>query len=136
MAINISEIKPPEGYRFLNYGEIIKKDDLFYRAFVLKNYDTHWTSVKGYGVVGTSNPRRWKIITKIIKKIKYSQKEIDYILNKLKKVRAFNQDSAIKVTEKNKDFLLYYTLSQDGVIGVINNNRFYNKEQYEPKPKL
>lgn len=116
-------IKVRPNYRLLNDGERIKKGDLF----LLSKPDV-WAEMNEMHVGRTFNIMEWFPVSRKneFKTIPYSPEEKQLALHKLKKKKALNEDSALKITEEKLD--LYYTLSQDKVIGIIDENRFFLKK--------
>ena len=111
-----------KNHRYLKDGEIIKRGDLYY-----EKWEKVWLHVNRRHFEKPFIKKLWGssiLCTKLeIEKVLYSEDDKNFILKKLKKERALNGDSALKI--KGVKFPLCYTLAKDKIISVIDDNRFY-----------
>lgn len=62
---------------------------------------------------------------KELENIIVSDKIKEEIINNLKEMRAFNEDSALKIEENDKNFDFYEVLAEQNIIKSFNFNKFY-----------
>ncbi len=112
-------MKLPKNFKLLTTGDKVKAGDVYCL------WGDNWSDLPIANHGETYIEKTWCPVARKIgnKIIPYSPEQKQLVLYKLKRKKAFNEDSALSVTEEKLD--LYYTLAQEKVIGIIDENRFF-----------
>lgn len=119
----------PEGYRFLKIGEVVLKEDFFSWCGSLDI--NNWNSYNNTPYITLGKPfsvENAPVIRKIKNEVKQCNEQVTNVIkNELKKHRAFNQDSALKVKEKQLPYYLF--LTKNNIIKECEGKFYLDKEQ-------